>query len=198
MFATERLRQNLRLAGALVLAIAGRAYLSYGGAEAMVFTPPRLGSLYEAQTLLAFTALAVAVSAAVAAAGERWVGRLSSVGLGGIAGLLAISHYNAILGAAFGLVVGLLVSCGVFVRVVAALALVVTALAFGITCGAAALATQRDLSGGPGTIVLTLMAATVLATAFFLFRRRRKGGSSRQKQPLRRLQIGRASCRERV
>ncbi|HVW38071.1 MAG TPA: hypothetical protein VHB99_12225, partial [Pirellulales bacterium] len=114
MFVTERSRQNLRLAGALLLAIGARVYLSRGGAEAMVFTPPRLSSRYEAQTLLVYAALAIAVSATVAAAGKRWVGRLASVGMGGVAGLLAISQYNAILGAAIGLIVGLLVACGVF------------------------------------------------------------------------------------
>src|SRR6185437_2214327 len=98
--------------------------------------------------------------AAVAAAGKRWVGRISSVVLGGVAGLLAISHYNALLGAAIGLVVGMLIACGVFVRVLTAAGLTIAALVFGVICGAAALATQRDLSGGPGALVLLLMAAT--------------------------------------
>jgi hypothetical protein len=131
MFATERSRQNMRLAGALLLVIAGRVYLSNGGVEAMVFTPPRLNSRYEAQMLLAYVALAVAVSAAIAAAGKRWVGRLTSVALGGVAGLLAINQYNAILGAIIGLIVGLLVACGIFLGVLAGTAKIVAATAFG-------------------------------------------------------------------
>ncbi|HEV7222692.1 MAG TPA: hypothetical protein VGN42_08325, partial [Pirellulales bacterium] len=166
-------RQMLLLIGALLFAIAGRVYLSNGGAEAMVFTPLRISSRYEAQTLLAYTALAVAVSAAVAAAGKRWIGRLASIGLGGVAGLLAISQYNAILGAIVGFVVGVLISCGIFVAVLAAVARIIVAVAAGVTCGAAALATQRDLSGGPGALVLLLMGATIVAAAVILFRRSR-------------------------
>jgi hypothetical protein len=163
-------RQTLLLIGAVLFAIAGRVYLSNGGAEAMVYQSPRLRSLSEAETLAGFAALAVALSAAVAAAGKRWVGRLASIGLGGIAGLLAISQFNAILGAAIGLAVGLLIACGVFVRVLTAVALTVAALAIGVICGAAALATQRDLSGGPGALVLLLMGATIVAAALVLFR----------------------------
>jgi hypothetical protein len=169
MFATERSRQNLRLAGALLLAIGARVYLSRGGAEAMVFTTPRLSSRYEAQTLLVYAALAIAVSASVAAAGKRWVGRLASVGLGGVAGLLAISQYNAILGAVIGLVIGVMVACDIFLPVLIAFARVAAAIAFGVACGAAALATQRDLSGGPNAIVLVLMTAAAVIAAFFKF-----------------------------
>ena len=171
MFASEHSRQNLRLAGAVLLVIAGRIYLSSGGAEAMVFTAPRFSSRHEAQTLLAYAALAVAVSAVVAAAGKRWFGRLASVGLGGVAGLLAMSQYNAILGTIFGLSVGLLVACGVFRAWLVAFARVVAALAFGVVCGAAALAAQRDVSGGPGASVLLLMAATLVVAAVVIFRR---------------------------
>src|SRR6185437_12022105 len=119
--------------------------------------------------------------AAVAAAGKRWVGRISSVVLGGVAGLLAISHYNALLGAAIGLVVGMLIACGVFVRVLTAAGLTIAALVFGVICGAAALATQRDLSGGPGALVLLLMAATAVAAALILFRRVQKPAPAGQK-----------------
>lgn len=173
MFATERSRQNMRLAGALLLAICARVYLSRGGAEAMVFTSPQLRNVQEVQKLTAFAVLAVAVSAAVATAGKRWVGRLAAIGLGGVAGLLAVSQYNAILGAAIGLIVGLLVACGVFLAVLFALARVAAAIAIGVICGAAALETQQDLSAGPGAVVLLSMAATVLVAAFVLYRTRR-------------------------
>lgn len=173
MFATERSRQNLRLAGALLLAIGARVYLSRGGAEAMVFTAPSLSGRYEAQTLLAYAALAIAVSAVAAAAGKRWVGRLASIGLGSVAGLLSISQYNAILGAIIGLGVGLLVACGIFFAILLALARVAATIAFGVACGAAALASQNDLSGGPNAMVLALMAAAVVITALVLFRPRR-------------------------
>ena len=178
MFATERSRQNLRLAGALLLVVAGRIYLSSGGEDAMRFTAPHLHQFDDALKLLAFVALGVAISATVAVAGKRWVGRLACVGLGGVAGLLAISQYNAILGAAIGLVVGLLVACGAFLAVLFALARVAVATAFGVICGAAALGTQQDLNAGPGAVVLLLMTATVVAAAFVLFRR------SRQQSPV--------------
>jgi hypothetical protein len=171
MFATERSRQNMRLAGALLLAIGARVYLSRGGAEAMVFTTPQLLYLDDVRKLLTFAALGVALSAAVAAAGKRCVGNIAAVGLGGVAGLLAMSQYNAILGAAIGLVVGLLVACGAFAQTLAALARVVAALVLSIACGAAALATQRDVSGGPGASVLLLMAAILVVAAFVIFRR---------------------------
>lgn len=181
MFATERARQNLRLAGALLLAIAGRIYLSNGGAEAMVFTAPHLLYVDDVRKLLAFVALGAAVSSAVAAAGKRWVGRLPAVGLGSVAGLLALSQYNAILGAIIGLLVGLLVACGIFRATLVALARVIAAIAFGVLCGAAALATQRDVGSGPGAVVLMLMTASVVAAAIIIFRRRRKAAPTQQR-----------------
>lgn len=181
MFATERSRQNMRLAGALLLAIGARVYLSRGGAEAMVFTSPQLRNVQEVQKLTAFAVLAVAISAAVATAGKRWVGRLAAIGLGGVAGLLAVSQYNAILGAAIGLIVGLLVACGVFRASLIAFARVIAAIAFGVLCGAAALATQRDVGRGPGAVVLSLMTATAVAAAIILFRRRRKAALTQQR-----------------
>ncbi len=186
MVATERSQQSLQLAGALLLIVAGRIYLSSGGAEAMVFAAPQLRNVVDVQKLLAFAALGAAVSAAMASAGMRWVGRLASVGLGGIGGLVAVSQYNVILGAAIGLVVGLLVSCGIFL----AFARTVAALAAGIVCGAAALATQRDLSGGPGIVVLLLMAATFFVAALIVFRRSRKPAPS-EPLPRRLATIGR-------
>lgn len=174
MFATEWSRQNARLAGALLLVATGRIYLSSGGADAMAFTPPRARSLHEATTLLGFTAFAVALSAAIAAAGKRWAGGLASVGLGAIAGLLAICQYNAILGAAIGFVVGALISCNMFIAFLKAVARTFAAVAAGIAAGAAALATQRDLSAGPGAAVLLFMATAVIAAMTVLFRRRAK------------------------
>jgi hypothetical protein len=158
----------------------------------MVFTPPRLDSRYEAQTLLAYAALAVAVSATIAAAGKRWVGRLASVASGGVAGLLAISQYNAILGAIIGLGVGLLVACGIFLATLLAFARLAAAIAFGVLCGSAALATQRDLSGGPGAVVLISMSVAVVIAAVVIFRRSRSTAlPERKRRWLRRL--GRAS-----
>lgn len=171
MVTAQRSQRNMHLAGVLLLVISGRIFLSCGGIEAMAFTSPRFGSLHEAMTLLARAAVAIALSAVIAVVGKRWAGPVACVGLGGIAGLLAISQYNAILGAVIGLAVGLLVACGNFLALPLAVTRVVAAFAFGVACGSAALATQRDLSSGHGPGVLLLMTATVTGAAILLFRR---------------------------
>ncbi len=171
MLALAQSRHFLLLAGAFSLAIAARVYLSNGGAEAMVYRPPSGSDLHDAEAIIGAVVLAAAVSGAVAAAGKRWFGPISATALGGIGGLLAISLYNAVLGALIGLAVGALVACNAFGRPLAGLAKSGAALAAGILSGAAALATNRDLGDGPGAIVMLLMGLTALAAGLILFRR---------------------------
>lgn len=165
MLAIARSRHFLLLAGALSLAIAARIYLSNGGAEAMAYRHPSVSNLHDVEEFFGAVVLAAAVSGAVAAAGKRWLGRISATALGGIGGLLAISLHNAVLGALIGLAVGALVACNAFGRTLAGLAKSGAALAAGILSGAAALATNRDLRDGPGAVVMLLMGLTIKSPA---------------------------------
>jgi hypothetical protein len=161
----RKTRPILFLAAIIVLGVLARIQLAHFDRAAALGAT---GSFDELRWPIVMVALAVVAAAVTAVVVRGRLSRLSAVGLATVVGGIVLARWNPFLGLAVGFVTAmLLISSGA-----RSLAIGVLALSLGTVAGAAALATDHDLSDGPGILACTIGALTLAVAGIALCSKR--------------------------
>jgi hypothetical protein len=186
-------RQIAVLVGILLLAIGTRIYLARSAPPTsnLNWLAPwdAIRNLQWSPVLL----VGVAAAATTALIGLRFLPRISSFLLAGIASGLVLASHDPVLGLGIGLGVGAFVAFR-FVRVLALMCvLAILAMAYGLAGGAAALAVDHNYDSVPDLLSCAVLAATMgMAGAYFFvpwFHRRRSADQQRRARLFHRLSL---------
>jgi hypothetical protein len=161
----RKTRPILFLAAIIVLGVLARIQLAHFDQAAAIGA---IGSYDELRWPIVMVALAVVAAAVTAVVVRGRLSRLSAVGLATVVGGIVLARWNPFLGLAVGFVTAMLLISSR----ARSLAIAILALTLGTVAGAAALATDHDLSDGPGILACTIGALTLAGAGIALFSKR--------------------------